>query len=146
MYWIEPSKETVDDGNRLYKNIKIIKGIFSNIPLNEKFDLIIINFVFHWNDRDLIAKCVSEVERLLLNDGFLLVGDFFPDHPRKNKYIYLSDNKAWIYKQDYSKIFLALENYSLLALLTSCFKVHDFIFEPDDDERKSYILLWKKKN
>jgi len=142
---VEPSKEAVDEGNKLFKDIKLIRGIFSDIPLNEKFDLIIINFVFHWVDRDLLAKCVSEVERMLSYNGFLIIGDFFPDHPRKNEYTHLLGNQIWTYKQDYSKIFLSLENYSLIALLTSSFKVHDFFFEPDDNERKSYTLLWKRE-
>lgn len=142
---LEPSKKAVDEGNKSFKDIKIIHGIFSEIPLKEKFDLIIINFVFHWIDRDLLAKCISEVERLLSYNGFLLIGDFFPDHPRKNEYTHLTDNQIWTYKQDYSKIFLSLENYSLIAFLTSSFIVHDFIFEPDENERKSYTLLWKRE-
>lgn len=32
---VEPSKEAVDEGNKLFKDIKIIQGIFSDIPLNE---------------------------------------------------------------------------------------------------------------
>lgn len=142
---IEPSQEAVDEGTKLFKNIKLIRGIFSEIPLDERFDLIIINFVFHWIDRDLLPKCVVEVERLLDYNGFLLIGDFSPDHPRKNKYTHLPDNSIWTYKQDYYKIFLSLEKYSLIAHLTSRFKVHDFIFEPDDNERNSYTLLWKKE-
>ena len=145
-YGIEPSKLAVEEGLKKFNGIKITRGVFSEVPFEDKFDLIIINFVFHWIDRDLLAKCISEVERLLLPGGFLLIGDFFPDYPQKNRYTHIEEKEVWTYKQDYSKLFLALENYSLIALLTSSFSEHDFVLELNDDERKAYTLLWKRKD
>ncbi len=126
---VDPSKQAVEEGTKLYKNIKLVRGVFSDIPLEGLFDLIIINFVFHWIDRKLIAKCVSEVERLLLLGGFLLIGDFSPDNPRKNKYHHLPDENLWTFKQDYTKLFLSLNKYSLITYMTTGHNVNDFVIE-----------------
>ncbi len=147
-YGIEPSNKAVEDGNLRFKNIKIVRGVFSDIPFDEKFDLIIISFVFHWIDRALLAKCVSEVERLLKSEGFLIIGDFYPDNPKKFKYHHLPKEDIWTYKQDYSKIFLSLNQYLLINFLSTNHKSpasnYEFIIEKDENERIFYCLLMKR--
>lgn len=142
-FGIEPSLKAVEEGEKRYPNIKIIQGTFSEIPLDEKFDLIITNFVFHWIDRGLLAKCVNEIERLLLPGGYLIIGDFFPKYPKKNKYHHLPKEDIWTFKQNYSKLFLSLENYILIALFTTSHDSKNFVIETIDDKRIAYSLLMK---
>ena len=63
-------------------------------------------------DRSLLMKAVSEADRVLKDNGFLVITDFDPIYPFKNKY--LDMDQIHSYKADYSKLFLANPSYSLV--------------------------------
>src|SRR3989344_8432667 len=44
---VEPSEKAVGEGLKKYPNLRLLRGVCSNVPLQEKFDLIIVNFVLH---------------------------------------------------------------------------------------------------
>jgi len=115
---IDASRLAIEDGKKRYKGITFLQGSLSDIPLDIEFDLVLVNFVFHWVSRETLAKSVSEVDRMVKNNGFLIIGDFYPDFPQRRKYHHLPGSNVLTFKQDYSKIFETLGTYKEIARIT----------------------------
>ncbi|MBU0667296.1 MAG: class I SAM-dependent methyltransferase [Nanoarchaeota archaeon] len=142
---IEPSEQAIEDGKNKYKDIRFVRGVCSNIPLNKTFDLIIVNFVLHWVDRNNLNKCISEIDRLLKTNGHLILGDFLPDKPTINKYHHLPESDVKTFKQDYANLFVSSKEYIHLAhLSTTHSNLKKLISEKNSNERVSVSLLLKK--
>lgn len=114
---IEPSSAAVAEGRKTRPNVAFKRGVSSALPVGAKttFDLVIINFVFHWMARERLLASVAEADRVLADGGHLIVGDFLPNRPVKNGYHHLPDGAAYTFKQDYTKIFLASGLYRLVG-------------------------------
>lgn len=116
-YGIDPSIDAINDGKK-YSNINLEVGTCDNINnLDNFFDIILIPFVFMYIDRNLLIKSISEIDRVLKNNGLLIITDFYSNKPRKNSYKYIEN--MFIYKQNYFNIFLSTQNYFLNKL--ECF-------------------------
>lgn len=115
---IEPSVKAIEEGKKLFPEIEFIQGTLDNLPTDEKFDLVIINYVLHWISRDILIKALSELDRVVKDGGHLVLGDFLPDFPCKNKYHHLPEDNVFTYKTDYSKILLSSGLYTLVATMT----------------------------
>jgi SAM-dependent methyltransferase len=114
---VEPSLEATKYGQDRYPFISFRRGLMCDLPLEneETFDLVIVNFAFHWVPRNHLMRSVSEIDRAVVDGGFLIIGDFLPDFPSKVRYHHLPDERSYTYKQDYAKIFLASQMYSCIA-------------------------------
>ncbi len=117
---VEPSSEAIRHGKASFSTVEFVKGTAASIPIprHESFDLIIVNSVFHWIDRANLLRSIAEVDRLLEDGGFLLLGDFLPSNLIKVPYHHVKDGGIYTYKQSYAAAFLASGLYHLLALLT----------------------------
>lgn len=113
---IEPSVEAINYAKIHYPEIIINEGTTDNLEIYQDnyFDLVIINFVLHWVDRNLLFKTFAEMDRLLCNEGILIIGDFSPLHPIKNKYHHLPDQNIYTFKQNYYHIFVESQIYDLI--------------------------------
>jgi ubiquinone/menaquinone biosynthesis C-methylase UbiE len=82
---IDPSKKAVAYGLKKYKNINLKLGTADNLNCYEtgSMDIVIMGFVFYVIDRALLFKVISEIDRVLKNDGILIIVDFFPKFPKK---------------------------------------------------------------
>lgn len=107
---VDASNEAVKDGSRRYR-IEMHGCAFDKFESEEKFDLVIVNFVFHWIDRENIFKTVLNTDKLLKDGGYLIIGDFLPDFPQKRKYHHLPSENVFTYKTDYSEVFKSLNTY-----------------------------------
>jgi ubiquinone/menaquinone biosynthesis C-methylase UbiE len=114
---IEPSKAAISDGQKLYPKVRFVNGTAGSIPLSETFDLVVVNFVFHWIDRSRLLASAAEVDKLVAQQGFLLIGDFFPSQRLRTDYHHLQ-GKVHTFKQDYSQIFLATGSYQSVCMLS----------------------------
>jgi SAM-dependent methyltransferase len=114
--------------------------------LEELFDLIIVNWVFCWIDRSNLLRSVVEVDRLLADRGFLILGDFYPPNLVKVQYHHLTEQKVYTYKQNYAAIFLASGLYRLVCLITGDYLSKDPVGEPAEDRRCGVCLLQKQHN
>jgi SAM-dependent methyltransferase len=94
------------------------EGSMASLPIDERFDLVIVNFVFHWVDRSSLLQSIAEVDRVVADGGWLLIGDFLPAIPAKVPYHHLPDEPMYTYKQDYSEIFRASGGYRVVGLVT----------------------------
>lgn len=107
---VDASNEAVKDGISRY-GLEMHKATIDKIELDKKFDLVIVNFVYHWIDRENIFKAISCTDNLLNDKGCLIVGDFMPDFPQKRFYHHTPDKQIYTYKTDYSKIFQSTNTY-----------------------------------
>ncbi len=62
---------------------------------------------------------LNEIDRLVKDDGILVLGDFLPDSNTMRKYHHLQNEEVYTYKQDYSSCFIALGIYK--ELIKYCF-------------------------
>ena len=141
---VEPSVEAIHDGETMFPNVEFVRGGASAIPLQELFDLIIVNFVFHWIDRTNLLRSVAEIDRLLVDGGFLIIGDFFPSNQTKVRYHHLADEEVYTYKQNYAATFLASGLYHPVCLITGDHSSKALMGEVAEDERIGIWLLQKR--
>lgn len=74
---VEPSQKAIEDGKSKYPFIKFIRSTCENSNLQKrKFDLIIVNFVFHWIYRENLYVCVQKIDDGLEKGGYLIIVDF----------------------------------------------------------------------
>jgi SAM-dependent methyltransferase len=139
----ETSIAAIAHGKVAYPQVEFVAGLASNIPLRDAFDLVIVNSVLHWIDRSTLFLTLAEIDRLLVDGGHLIIGDFCPSNRLRVRYHHLPDAEVYTYKQDYSAIFLASGLYHQVALLTfddSSRSLHTGVAE---NERFSASLLRK---
>lgn len=140
---IEPSAAAVADGLSRFPSVRLQTGVGHSIPFDESFDLVIVNFVFHWVDRSLLLKTMAEIDRVVGDGGFLIIGDFLPSHPTRRPYHHLPGRGVFTYKQDYAAVFIASGSYQTIAML--CGDHSSKVPTPvvDDDDRVATWLLRK---
>jgi SAM-dependent methyltransferase len=112
---VDPSEEALAQGRAAFPGVELHRGLLSELPLRETFDLVIVNYVLHWVDRGSLARSVAEIDRMVADGGYLLVGDFLPDHQQKRSYHHLPGADVFTFKQNYAGIFTALGTYSELV-------------------------------
>ncbi len=115
---VEPSARAIRDGKTRFPCVDFIRAEAYAIPLQELFDFIIVNSVFHWIDRNNLLCSVAEIDRLLADSGFLIIGYFYPANLVKVRYHYLAQQDVYTYKQNYAATFLATGLYHPVCLLT----------------------------
>jgi SAM-dependent methyltransferase len=101
---IDPSAKAVREGNIQFPDVGIQVGTADSLPFqNGAFDTIIFGFCLYLCDRHDLFKIAYEADRCLQDLGTLVIKDFLPPFPFKNKYSHHSG--AYSYKMDYSKMF-----------------------------------------
>ena len=141
---VEPSAAAVADGLAGFPGVRLIQGRGDAIPLAERFDLVVVNFVLHWVDRSLLLRTVAEIDRCVADDGYLIVGDFLPASPIRRPYHHLPGQGVYTYKQDYAAIFTATGCYQMVAALTSAGGAELRSVPAEDPDRTATTLLRKR--
>ena len=116
---VEPSEQAIANGSKTFPSIQFIRGTAHSIPLEDTFDLVIVNFVFHWIDRSNLLLSVAETDRLVSDGGWLMIGDFYPANRLRVRYHHREDKKIFTFKQNYAETFLASGLYHSVASLTA---------------------------
>jgi len=140
---VEPSAAAVADGRRRYPDVNLVCGTSSSIKIDGVFDLLIANFVFHWIDRSSLLLSVAEMDRLTADGGYVLIGDFMPDHQSKVRYHHLPDQQVFTYKQDYAAIFLSTGLYQRVCSLSGRAVTKTFEGDVEPGKRIAVTLLRK---
>lgn len=140
---VEPSAAARRDGASQFPHIQFVSGEVHAVPLRESFDLIIVNFVLHWVDRVRLLQSVAEIDRLLANGGFLILGDFLPTNQTKVPYHHLTEHFVSTYKQNYAAPFLASGLYHAVGLLTGDHSAKSLRGDVEEHERVGVWLLRK---
>lgn len=108
---VDLSAEAVLAGEAAYPHIRFLGASAHQVPLpGASVDRLIISYVMHWIDRDVVGAVVSEVHRLLKPGGHLILSDFWPDEPTQVPYHHRPG--VWTFKQDYSALWRAIGGYT----------------------------------
>jgi len=143
---LEPSAQAVLNGKASFPFVTFVRGTATAVPLRESFDLVIVNFVFHWIDRQSLLRAVAEVDRLVGDGGYLLIGDFYPANQLQVRYHHLKTERVYTYKQNYAATFLASGLYHPVSLLTAHHASADLQARVDETERVGVWLLHKESH
>jgi SAM-dependent methyltransferase len=140
---VEPSIEAITDGEKRYPYIQFINGMAESFKSEDKYDLILLNFVFHWIDRQFLLEAVSNIDNHLKDGGFLLLGDFGTENFLKIPYHHLPNQEVYTYKQQYQKMFLSSGGYLEIAKITYNFDTSELTAEYDVNTMGTITLLKK---
>ena len=141
---VDPSAKAVADGQESFPAVQFFIATARSLPLAaETYDLVITSFVFHWIDRKSLLASAAEIDRVLQPDGHLLIGDFAPFAPKKNRYHHRPDLELYTYKQDYPALFLVTAGYRLLAQQILDYRTLKPSTKIPERERCSITLLQK---
>jgi SAM-dependent methyltransferase len=141
---VDPSANAIESGRKCFPHVEFLQATAANVPLQDVFDLVIVNFVLHWIDRSTLLRSVAEIDRLVADGGFLLVGDFAPDNFLRVHYHHLAEKPVYTYKQDYSAVFVASGLYHTVATLKTSHGSPSLSAAVSESERTSVWLLQKQ--
>ena len=147
-FGIEPSTKAIAYGKEMYKNINLNVGTIDDLSLfeDQKFDAIIIGFLLYVLDRELLFKAISEVDRVLKNEGYLIIIDFQTLEPVKVKYHHVKKVEAYSYKQNYEDIFLSSCMYHLIEKNTLNHDLTKTGYDSSNDYYNQYVMCLLKKD
>lgn len=112
-YGLDPSKKAIEYGKNKFKNISLDVGTADKLNFeNSSLNLIIYGFCLYLCDRDDLFKIIYEADRVLKNNGVIIIYDFYSKYPYSNDYKHLKNTRT--YKMDYTKLFLSHPNYKLI--------------------------------
>lgn len=140
---LEPSAEAIRHGRRTFPAVQFVRGLahdMASFP-DASFDLVIVNFVLHWVERSCLLRTVAEIDRVLANQGYLVIGDFFPATAHKVQYHHLPDGGVWTYKQDYAQLWLSSNLYQDVAALVYNHDTHAVTSDIDLAHRAKLTVL-----
>lgn len=109
---IEPSELAVSQAIRA--GVRTQVGTADELPFAEKFfDVVIFGFCLYLCDRDDLFKIAAEADRVLKNQGWLLIKDFYSPTPLAKAY----HHKAGVfsYKMDYKTLFTWNPDYNVYS-------------------------------
>ena len=110
---IEPSGKAVADGRARFPSLTFEVGTADALPFADgQFDLVIFGFCFYLIDPCLHLRCVAEADRVLAEDGVLVIYDFIEPIPYYNEYAHRPGARS--HKMEFSRFFLASPAYKLL--------------------------------
>lgn len=102
IFGIDPSKKAL----KFNKNIKIFlkRGTADNLQFpDNSFNLVIFGFCLYLVDKNLLLKVAAEANRVLKNNGYLIIYDFFNNKSLEVNYSHNKNIKT--HKMDYSSLF-----------------------------------------
>jgi len=141
---VDCSEEALDDGRRRYDDVEFYKGLLNDVPLDEEFDLVIVNFVLCWVSRKTLAKSIAEIDRVTKDGGFLIIGDHFPDNPQRRRYHHNLEEEIFTYKQNYGALFEALGFYKEIARITFNHDHPGKAIQIAESQKRAACMLLKK--
>ncbi|MBI5683048.1 MAG: class I SAM-dependent methyltransferase [Deltaproteobacteria bacterium] len=115
---VDASLEAIEDGRKRYPELEMHQGLLSQLPIQDEFDIVIVNFVLHWVDRETLIKSDAEIDRVTKDGAFLILGDFLPDCQQRRRYHHLPNERVYTYKQDYARIFESFGTYKEFTRFT----------------------------
>jgi trans-aconitate methyltransferase len=65
---VEPSAKAIEDGKQRFPSVKFFRALGEDISFTSEFDLIIVNFVFHWVSRSNLFKFMQKYGYLVASE------------------------------------------------------------------------------
>jgi SAM-dependent methyltransferase len=112
---VEASHLAVDEHQATYPDIPVVRGVapqvLSSFPAGS-FDTVIVGFLMYLLPRDLLFTFAAEVDRILADDGHVVIEDFL--HPTAVSRDYTHDDQLRVFKHDPSAPWSWSPTYSLI--------------------------------
>jgi ubiquinone/menaquinone biosynthesis C-methylase UbiE len=108
------------------------------------FDVLIVGFVFYVVDRSLLLRTIAEIDRVLQDNGILIIIDFFTEASVRRNYAHISEFPAFTFKDKYDEIFTATHFYHLLN--KSSYNHESLQPDAADDFQNLYTISLLKKS
>ena len=108
---VDPSGAAIKSGMSKFSDLDLRIGTADDLPRNETFSTVILGFCLYLCDRHLLTKIVSEVDRVLVENGTLIIVDFDPPHPRRRRYRH--HDGLWSFKMNYAELFTVFPQFVL---------------------------------
>ncbi|RLJ03607.1 MAG: class I SAM-dependent methyltransferase [Candidatus Aenigmatarchaeota archaeon] len=141
---IEPSQRAIQDGKKKYPFIKFFRDTCESFNTHERFDLVIVNFVFHWIYRENLYVCVQKIDELLEINGHLIIGDFGTEYFFKRRYHHLRDANFYTWKMPYWELFTKSGRYLEIAKLRFNHDTYRLSSDINVDNMGTTVLLKKQ--
>lgn len=139
-FGIDPSKKAIESGSAMYPELTLKQGTADVLPYTDQtMDLVIVGFCLYLCDRNELFKIASEIDRVLSNEGVLIVLDFYSEQPYKNDYTHFNGIKS--YKMDYIKMFTWNPIYQIISNIVTDHDGNGIVIEKN--ERISLFSLRK---
>lgn len=109
---IDPSHEAIEEGTRTYSALRLTVGT-ADAPAfpDHAFDLVVFGFCLYLCDPADHFRIAAEADRMLADEGHLVILDFDPPVPYRNPYAHRPG--LFSFKMDFSQLFLAHPHYQL---------------------------------
>ena len=139
-FGLDPSADAVRDGIARFPDLSLCTGTAEQLPFgDDSFDTIIFGFCLYLCDRKDLFKIACEADRCLRDCGNLVIKDFDPPFPYKNKYAHMEG--VFAHKMDYSRMFSWNPAYVEISRIVH---THDGFKQRDSpDERVATTILRK---
>lgn len=108
---IDASPVALQIGRCKYPVLGLQDGFADSLPYEDnEFDLVIFGHVLYCCNN--LFKVASEGDRVLKNDGYMVIFDFYPEVPHYN--VSVDDKTLCTYKMDYSKMYSWHPDYTIV--------------------------------
>jgi ubiquinone/menaquinone biosynthesis C-methylase UbiE len=113
---IDPSGIAIADGRDRFPELDLKRGTAERLDFDDNaFDMVIFGFCLYLVDPVDHFRCVAEADRVLADNGYLVILDFNEKNPYGNDYVHKPGIRS--YKMNFSNYFLASPHYTLLCRL-----------------------------
>ncbi|HOL64126.1 MAG TPA: class I SAM-dependent methyltransferase [Accumulibacter sp.] len=134
---IDPSGKAVAQGREIFPALDLRVGSADAIPdIDGQFDVVIFGFCFYLIDPVLHFRCVAEADRVLSDNGILVISDFLTPIPYHNVYSHREGVRS--YKLEFCRYFLAHPAYNLIHRTLNHQKSD--LFNPDHREGVDILI------
>ena len=135
-YGIDPSTIAIANGEKDYPHIHLSVGTADHLPYADSgVDVVIFGHCLYTCPQRRLFDIAAEANRVLIDDGHLIVYDFYPKVSYYNQSV--DCEKAVVYKMDYSEMFMWHPHYKMIH--------RNILFEEGTDAEDRLILSVFKK-
>lgn len=138
-FWgIDPAEKAAEKLNKAYN---VQQATADDLPFeNEAFDVVVVGFCLYLCDVEDLFKIASEIDRVLINKGVLVIIDFEPPFEYQNPYSY--QDGVWTTKMPFRNMFCWHPSYTLSEMFS--YSHYSDFFHPDPNERLSMSIIHKQ--
>ena len=127
VHGVEPSEEAIQSGRNAYPFINFQRATAESMKYADNFfDMVLINGVFCWIDRNSLLRSCANIDRVLKWGGHLVIGDFQVPCFLKRRYHHVTDQDLFTYKMPYKNIFLSTGIYKEIASISYNHDLHAY--------------------
>ena len=101
-------------------------------------------FILHWIDRKNLLFSIEQIDKMLKEDGYLIIGDFQIPFNIKNRYHHIKNTEVFTFKCCYKEIFKQSGCY--LEIASFSFNHDEKVFKNIDLNNYFVISLLRKQN